>query len=39
MNINELIVFITGASPSFEGDYRIGKLFLFCGGKEVLVFP
>jgi hypothetical protein len=39
MHTNELIVLITGASPSFEGDYRIGKLFLLCGGKKVLVLP
>jgi hypothetical protein len=38
MHTNELIVSVTGSSPSFEGDYRIGKLFLFCSGKKVLVF-
>jgi hypothetical protein len=39
MHTNELIVLITVSFPSFEGDYRIGKLFLFSGGKKVLVLP
>jgi hypothetical protein len=39
MRTNQLIVSITGASPSFEFEHRIGKLFLFCVRKRGLVFP